>query len=238
MQDILELVEKRKQEFAQLPLFQYLQDSSLSPEQRLVWTPFLAPLALGFGDLWKDILRREPTENPLQILINRHTREDENHWKWYISDIRQLGFLAHMDFSDSLAFLWNEKTPKTRQVCLKVAGLTYTAEPIVLLAAIEALEATANVVFSLTSQVVQDLPLDQQRGLRYFSHLHLDEDNSHAIFDEDRHIVNDLTLTPHQKEQAIYVVEAIFQSFNEAFQEIMQYVEAQSIYRLQIPAYR
>jgi hypothetical protein len=228
MKEILKLVEQRQHEFAQLPLFQYVQDTNIDPRQRLIWVPCLAPLSLGFGDLWQDILRRETQDDALQMLINRHTREDENHWKWYISDLKTLGFLDHFNFTDSLSFLWNESTPKVRRVCLRIAGLTYTADPVVVLAAIEALEATANVVFSRTANVIKELPTNQQKGLRYFGHVHLEEDASHAIFDADFNLVENLELTKEQRIQAVYVVESLFQCFEEAFQEIMQYVNQQN----------
>jgi hypothetical protein len=73
MQAILQLVETRKQQFAALPIFQYIQDQQITPKQRLCWLPCLAPLSLGFGDLWRDILYRQDDQgDPLQILINRH----------------------------------------------------------------------------------------------------------------------------------------------------------------------
>ncbi|MBE9033144.1 hypothetical protein IQ266_25735 [filamentous cyanobacterium LEGE 11480] len=225
MKNILALVESRKAQFAQLPIFQYLQDDRVPARERLRWTPHLAPLALGFGDLWRDILRRETADTPLQVLINRHASEDENHWKWYISDMRKLAFLGDMPFSDSLHFLWNEQRPKTRQVCLKVAGLTYTAEPIVVLAAIEALEATANVVFTKTAEIVRELPDEQKTGLHYFGHVHLIEDSSHSMFEADRQSIEDLDLTHAQELQAVTVVEEIFACFTEAFEEIMLSVE-------------
>jgi hypothetical protein len=226
MQAILQLVEDRKQQFAALPIFQYLQDQQIAPKQRLCWLPCLAPLSLGFGDLWRDILYRQDNQgNPLQVLINQHTKEDANHWKWYIGDIQKLGFLEDLRFSQTLDFLWNAKTPQTRLVCLKIAGLTYKAEPAVVLAAIEALEATANVVFSLTAQVIQELPIDERAGLRYFSSVHLLEDSSHSIFDTDQQLVENIVLSEAQRQQAIAVVEEIFESFEAAFQEIMDYVE-------------
>ena len=35
MKEVLELIEKRKQEFAQLSLFKFMQDKSIDPIQRL-----------------------------------------------------------------------------------------------------------------------------------------------------------------------------------------------------------
>jgi hypothetical protein len=227
MNEILELVAQREAEFVQLPFFHYLADGTLPPRQRLLWTPWVAHIALGFGDMWSSILRREPTTDPIQARINQHTREDEHHWKWYLGDMQRLGFLDQLNFSQSLQFLWNEHTPKTRQVCLKLAGLTYSAEPVVVLAAIEAIEATAGAVFRHTAPVIAQLSAAEQQGLFYFAQAHIDEDESHSTFDSEEHGPDSLTLTPAQREQAIFVVEQVFICFREAMEEVMAYAAAQ-----------
>jgi len=60
MKEVIALIKKRKQEFAKLPLFQFLQDKSIEPRERLAWVSFLTPLAMGFGKLNKYDFRKEP----------------------------------------------------------------------------------------------------------------------------------------------------------------------------------
>ena len=57
MKEVLAHIEMKKQEFAKCELFEYLRDTSIEPRQRLSWVPYIAPLSMGFGDLWKYVLR-------------------------------------------------------------------------------------------------------------------------------------------------------------------------------------
>lgn len=52
-QDILNVIEIKKAEFAQAPLFQFMQDSSISALQRLGFAPCIAHFIMSFGDLSK-----------------------------------------------------------------------------------------------------------------------------------------------------------------------------------------
>ena len=223
MREVLAHIEKKKREFAKLPLFEYMRDTSIDPRQRLAWVPYLAPLAMGFGDLWKYVLRREPTTNEIQQMINKHTYEDENHWRWYPKDIKTLGFCEKFDFKASLEFLWSEETEKTRLLPLQIAMLTCNLEPQVLLVAIEALEATAYITFKMTATVTNELQKTTYKNYLYFGNLHLIEDSTHSLFEEDKQkIIESIRLTEKQDNDAYQVIDQIFDLFTECFHEIIE----------------
>lgn len=48
----------------------------------------MASFILSFGDLNRFVLRVEPTDDPCQEMINKHTYEDDHHWPWYLEDAR------------------------------------------------------------------------------------------------------------------------------------------------------
>lgn len=226
MKEVLALVEKRKQEFAQLPLFQFLQDKSIDPRQRLAWAPCVAPFAMGFGQLNRYDLRKEPTDDPIQKLINRHTYEDDHHWVWFLEDLETLGLNHSMKFSDAMRFFWGEETYKTRQVCHQIALYTFRSEPIIVLAAIEAIEATGNVALALTAQVAQELQEITKQKYRYFSRHHFSVETGHATGTNDVvQFLERIQLTQEQKAKAFEVVEKVFQVFTEATNEMMAYAE-------------
>ncbi|MEO1433797.1 MAG: hypothetical protein AAFV71_33010 [Cyanobacteria bacterium J06633_8] len=48
MKEVLELIEQKRQEYARLPLMNFLVDESIDPLERLSWAPCFAPLAVLF----------------------------------------------------------------------------------------------------------------------------------------------------------------------------------------------
>ncbi|KAB8319208.1 iron-containing redox enzyme family protein [Tolypothrix campylonemoides VB511288] len=230
MKEVLALIEKRKQEFAQLPLFQFLQNKSIDPRKRLAWAPCVTPIAMSFEDLLKYDFRKEPTDDPIQELINKHTEEEDNHWMWFLEDLEKLGFDYLMKFSDSMRFYWGEETYKTRQVCHQIALHTFRSEPIVVLAAMEAIEATANVAFALTAQVAQELQQITKQKYRFFGQYHVGVESAHTVLTNDaKQFLESIQLTQEQRAKAFEVVEKVFEVFTEATNEMRTYAEKHSL---------
>ncbi|MCU0551177.1 MAG: hypothetical protein MUC48_17665 [Leptolyngbya sp. Prado105] len=230
MKKILELIEERKQKFAELPLFQFMQDKSIDPQQRLAWVPCVVPLVMGFGELNRYDLRREPTEDKIQQLINRHTYHDDHHWIWFLEDLEKLGFDHCITFSDAMRFFWGDATRKSRQICHQIALYSFKAEPIVVLAGIEAIEATGNAAFQQISEVVEELQQITQQEYRYFGRHHLQVETGHSMgTDEIETVLEAFDLSPEQHQQAIEIVEMVFQVFTDAMNEAMDYAKMQSI---------
>jgi hypothetical protein len=226
MKEVLALVEKRKQEFAQLPLFKYMQDKSIHPLQRLAWAPCATPFAMGFGHLNKYDFRKEPSEDPIQQIINKHTYEDDHHWIWLLEDLKKLGFDESMRFSDAIKFYWGDETYKTRQVCHQIALHTFNEEPIIVLAAIEAIEATGNVALALTAEVANELQQITNKSYRYFGQHHFCVETGHATgTDEVEQLLEKIELTEIQREKAFNVVEKVFEVFSESVQEMIIYAK-------------
>lgn len=57
MKAVLQKIWRNKQTYANLPLFQYMRDGSLTEEERLGFYPCMAHFILSFGDINKYILR-------------------------------------------------------------------------------------------------------------------------------------------------------------------------------------
>ncbi len=69
VQDILDIIEIKKAEFARSPLFQIMQDSSISPLQRLGFSPCIAHFIMRFGNLNKYLFRDESSNELVQNMI-------------------------------------------------------------------------------------------------------------------------------------------------------------------------
>ena len=226
MKEVLALIEKRKQEFAQLPFFQYLEDKSIDPQQRLIWVPCLAPFAMGFGELNKYVFRKEPADNKIQEIINKHTYEDDYHWEWFVEDIEQLEFDRYMKFSDALRFLWGEETQVSRQIYLQIAQYTYQADPIVTLAAIQAIEGTWHTALPFTMPLTQEVQQNTSRKYSYFGQSHADAEIGHTISNPDiQEFLRNIQLTEDQKVKAFEIVDITFNLFTECLSDLITYAQ-------------
>ena len=230
MKEVLALIEHKKQEFAQLPLFEFMQDKSIDPRQRLAFAPCVAPFAMNFADLNKYFLREEPATSKVQEIINKHTYEDDHHWMWFLEDMEKLGFNQSLKFSDSLKFMWSEETKKTRQVCNQLALYTFKADPILKLVVVEAIEATGNVVLFETAQVAKELQQITKQRYRYFGEYHFVVETGHATGTSDiEQFIESIELTEDTRKKAFELVEKVFEVFTESINEFLEYVKTHKI---------
>lgn len=227
MKEVFALIDEKKQEFAQLPLFQFLQDKSIDPRQRLVFAPLLAPLAMGFGELCNTVFREEPTTDKIQELINRHTYEEHFHWKWLLEDIEKLGLNQYLRLTDAMLFLLGEETQKSRAVCSRLKQYTFQADPVIKLAVVEVTEVTANVFFELTKPIILELQPITKKEYPYFGMCHKDkEDNHHMNTPEVSQSLKEIELSEETREKACELVKLSFEAYTEAMNEFLAYALA------------
>lgn len=227
MKEVLELIEKRNKEFAQLPFFQFLRDKSIHPRQRLVWVPCVIPLIMSVKDLNNCILRKEPTTDPIQKIINFHSYEDGRHWKWFLTDLERLGLDSSLKLSDTLRFLWGEETQTARLLAYNLVASTLNASPAIKLVAIETVEATGIVAFSAFAEVGQEFEQITQKRNRYFSASHLAVETGHVFagMDNMEQLLENVQLAEDEKAKAIYIVETVFTAFSELVNNLMEYAQ-------------
>ncbi|MDY6898025.1 MAG: hypothetical protein SWZ49_08085 [Cyanobacteriota bacterium] len=227
MKEVLERIEQRKKEFASLPLLNYLVDESIDPLERVAWAPCFAPFAMMFKDINSYALRKEPTDNPIQEMINRHSYEDGRHWRWYLHDIEKLGINndLKLSFSETLNFLWGEQTEKTRQLCYNLFALCVLEEDLIVkLAVIECIEATGNTALPYFVKLGEQLEEVTQQKCLYFSKYHLDVETGHIqsgmSSEETENLLHNMQMTEEQKAKALKAVDIVFDSFFECFDEM------------------
>jgi hypothetical protein len=223
MKSVLDFIETQKQEFAQLPLFQFMRDESIDPRQRLSWAPWVAPYAMNFGDLNKYFLRQEPTSDKIQAMINVHTYEDDHHWLWFLEDLEKLGFNPSLKYSETLRIMWSKQTEKSRLICNRLSLMLEAQSDMLLKLAIsEAIEATGHVVLFLTSEVSKQIEPIHKVNHRYFGPSHFAVETGYPIGKENfEDFVKSLELSEETRKQAFVLVEQVFDLFTEMFHELM-----------------
>ncbi len=240
MKEVLELIEQKKQEFAKLPFFEFLQDKSIDPRQRLIWVPCIAPLVMTFGELNKYILRKELINPQIELpnqkvqnLINQHTYEDDHHWIWFLEDLEKMGFNPFVSFTDVLKFLWSKETQAARYVTYELVISAFHKDPMLKLAALESVEATGNIGFSIFAEVGKELQEITHQKYRYFSKSHLDVEMGH-LYGETNNVeqfmyLQTILLTTDQRTQAFELVDKIFESFTDLLNQMMIYANQRTI---------
>jgi hypothetical protein len=226
MEDIFALITSYQNEFAKQPFFAFMRDTSINLEERLAWMPCLTHIAMGFADVWKYDFRDESSNDEIQQLINKHTYEDEDHWIWFIEDLKHLGFDKSFNFSDTLKLLWGEETTQTRLVPHTVATYVRNAEPIVKLAAIEAIEATFYIFICSTIPLIQEVRKITNLNYHYIGGTHLEVEKSHTIRQmEIKQMFYDIQLNEQQRLATEVVIEKVFQLFSDSMSELLTYAK-------------
>jgi hypothetical protein len=234
MKEVLELIQKRKKEFAKLRLFQFLKDQNIDPLKRLSWVPCFAPFAMNFKDLNAYAMREEPATNPIQEMINKHTYEDGQHWAWYLTDLEKLAIDPSMRFTETLRFLWGEETQQTRYLCYNLFALcVFQRDPLLKLAIIESIEETGTVALSALAQLGRDIEEKTEKRCRYFSAYHLGVETGHIQggldYEETEKMLENIELSEEQKSKSFELVNEVFDSFTKCVEELMSYAETHDV---------
>lgn len=226
MKEVLKLIEQKKLAYFELPFFQFLQDKSIDPLQRLSFAPCVAPFSMGFAELNKSVFREDPTDNPIQEIINRHTKEDDHHWLWYFEDLRQLELDQSMKFTDSLKFLWSEETKVSRKLVYELYKYTYKAPPIEKLVVIEVIEATGNVASSFFAQVSHEVKVAYGKECLYFGDVHLAVETGRTVGNKRvEKFIDDIQLDDETRMRAFELVEIIYELFIELTNALLSYAQ-------------
>lgn len=229
MEEVLALIEKKKQEFAKSGLFEFMRDKSIDPKQRLAFAPCVAPFVMSFGEFNKHLFREEPTKDPIQEIVNKHSYEDDDHWLWFLEDLETLGINRTLKFSDALNFVWSEETQASRWVTHQIFRYAFGSTPIAKLAILEVIEATGNVFFSTASPIAQELRTITQKEFIYFGRFHLEVENNHSKdLPQQRRLIESIQLTPESRQEAFEIVENLFEVFTKMTDELLVYTKTHS----------
>jgi thioredoxin reductase len=226
MRHILAMIERKKQGFSKLPLFEFMRDSAIDPLHRLAFAPCATQFVMNFADLNRYVFRDEPTTDPIQSIINKHTYEDDHHWHWFLEDLEKLGLNPQESVTETLKSLWSDESRVSRQVSSELYRLTFKGSPVRKLAAIEATEATGNAMLAATSQIIRELTSDTQQEYRYFGSGHLIVDTGHTYCSsESKRIIENIRLSESEERDYLQVVDEIFAVFTDFTHELLAYAK-------------
>ncbi|MEZ2228811.1 MULTISPECIES: hypothetical protein [unclassified Microcoleus] len=228
MKEIVAFIEHKKQEFVKLPLFEFLTNKSIHPNQRLIFAPVLDPLAVGLSDLNKYVLRDYASNNKVQELINKYTYKENYYWHGYLEYLEELGFNQSMSYGD-FRLLWGEETKKTRSLCAALERYAFEASPLQKIVLVEVLEATATVFFEAALEVVMELQKITKKEYVYFGGAYVRLENHHILnTPEMLQLLKEIQMTEWEKQQALELAEKVFELFTDAMNELFRHTKTNS----------
>jgi hypothetical protein len=227
VKDVVEAVSVHGAKFAAHPLFSFLRGTTDAPERGLALAPALAHFVMTFADIYRFVLCREPTDDACQALVNAHTREDGDHFKWFLSDLAKLGHDPSLRFSDALRFVWSEDTVQLRRLSYEICRLGLDSSPLHKLVLVQCIESTGSVMLSAVAPLGRAIGARTGQRLTYFGPHHFETESGHTIEQEQsRRFVESIQLDPALGTELRELVSRTFASFTRVAGEMLAFVQS------------
>ena len=231
MKAVMRELAQAKRHYSKLPLFEFLRAESIPPRDRLAFVPCMAPLILAFSDLNRFVLRLENSTDPVQLLINEHTHEDDHHWPWYLEDFTSLGFDRTASITQTLRSYMKDGAQQNRTLGMRLAQLLYDATPTEKLVIVEAIEETGNVLFGLTAKIAAQIQADGGPELKYLGQFHFSRETGHAMHGYDHRALEAITLTELERVRCLDLAFRVFDMFSDWTTELLAFARKSLAHR-------
>jgi hypothetical protein len=235
MKRVLAHITACSERFAQEPMFQYLRDKRITPEQRLCSMPMMGHFIFSFMDINKYILRDEAVDTPFQRLINIHTYEDAGHWPWWVRDMKTMGLDKMCSFTDALVFAWSEATRRSRMLTYDFIAIALQATPAQRLAIVETVESTGYKFLSTTAEVCREI---DDNLFAYFGSKHAKVESGHHMgTDEIVGYLEAIEFSAQELEDTKGLVDRLYRLYTDLVAEMYDWVTSHDLGELRSQAF-
>ncbi|MEO8061725.1 MAG: hypothetical protein ABI821_03150 [Pseudomonadota bacterium] len=225
MKAVLRELAQARRHYSGLPLFEFLRSESIPARDRLAFYPCMAPFILASSDLNRFVLRDEASDDPHQKLLNERTYEDDHHWPWYLDDFAKLGFDRSASITQVLRSYMKDDARESRMLGARLAQLLQGATPVEKLVVVEAIEATGNVLFELTSKIAAQLEAAGGPELRYFGRFHFPREPGISLRGYDRSALETIALSSLERVRCLDLSFRVFDLFADWSAELLGYAK-------------
>lgn len=224
MKRILAHIAARSDVFANEPMFRYLRDETIDPEQRLCFMPMMAHFVFSFMDVNTYIIRNERIDTPYQRLINIHSYEDATHWPWWISDMKRAGLDKPCTFTDAMLFTWSDATRRSRLLTYEFIAIVAKATPKQLLAIVETVESTGYKFLSTTAELCKTIP---NNPYIYYGSKHSNVESGHHMgTDAAVDYLAAIELSDDEFLETKALVDRLYQAYTDFVAEMYDWVQS------------
>jgi hypothetical protein len=215
-------LQKRTAAFEEAKLFAFLRDQAIGPRERLAFAPSVAHFVMSFADLYSLVLREEPAKDRYQELVNAHTHEDANHWRWFLGDLQKLGLDPTSSYSEVIKLLWGDSTVKMRMLSYHMCKLGMGADSLRKLVLVHCIEATGKVTVKHVARAGKELSSITGKSLVYFGPHHFETESDHTLEDGDVHsMLAGIVLDDARVEELLALVAESFAHFTAFVDELL-----------------
>jgi len=221
MRRILKRIEERQADYVQAPFFAFLRDRQIDVRQRLAFAPHVTHFVLTFADLCTLVLPQEPANDRYQELVNANCLEDKGHWRWFLSDLAELGIDSVAPFSDAVKLIWSDATVRTRKLSYHLVQLGGAEDSLGRLVLVHCIEGAFKATVGNLEPTAREFTELSGKRLNYLGAKHADAEQSHTLeAPAVRRSIEDIQLTQHEAVRLCALVDHSF-AFFRAFADEM-----------------
>ncbi len=181
MQRMLKKIGEISDDLDNSQLCQWLREEKNITDDRLNFVPSMLFFVLGFKDILNAMSSEEP-KTPLEVEVNTHCAEDVDHWRWYLEDLKKLGFVEKSwgsEVNDSFINIWSDESAISRDVVYNVIfEIKKHNDPLMSLVIIELLEAAFGVFIRNMLVPIERSGIYEK--LDYFGRKHVEKEAAHS----------------------------------------------------------
>ena len=226
MRRILKRIEERQADYSQAPFFAFLRDPSIDVRRRLAFAPHVTHFVLTFSDLCSLVLPREPARDRYQELVNANCLEDRGHWRWFLSDLEELGSDSVVRFSDAVKLIWSDATVRTRKLSYHLVQVGGAEDSLGRLVLVLCIEGAFKMTVRNLEPVAREFIAVSGKRLNYLGVQHAQAEQSHTLEDSAvQSSLEEIPLTSQEAARLCTLVDdsfAFFGAFADEMQDLAQ----------------
>ncbi|HEY3493688.1 MAG TPA: hypothetical protein VGK73_03335, partial [Polyangiaceae bacterium] len=227
MSDVFARLEQRLAEYRTRPFLRFLRDPAIDPQRKLAFAPHVAHFVLSFGDLCSFVLPEHPAPDWYQDLVNENCAADTNHWRWFLSDLRELGQDPKLDYSDAIRLIWSERTVRTRKLSYHLGHLGLAADTLGRLVLVHCIEGAFQVTVTDVAAASGQYAAATGKRLRYLGQNHSEAESTHALENpETRRRIAAIQVEPDAYQKLCEIVDRCFELFGDFTDEMLSLATA------------
>lgn len=214
MREVLQRIEQQRADYMRAPFFEFLRDARVEARHRLGFAPQVAHFVLTFADLCVLVLPQNPPVDRYQELVNANCMEDKGHWRWFLTDLAQLGRDESMPFSDAIRSIWSDATIRTRRLSYHLAHWGYASDSLGKLVLVHCIEGAFKATVKDLEPVALEFIAKTGKQLHYLGVRHAEAEESHTIEDRAvREFIENIPMTAEATARYCKMVDDAFALF-------------------------
>lgn len=222
MRRILEQIDANMVEYRKAPFLAHLRDPTVDPQAKLVFAPHVAHFVLTFGDLCRFILPATPAKDRYQELVNANCVEDQDHWRWFLTDLAELGLDPRLPLSRAISLVWGERNVRTRILSYNLCHFALGADSITRLVLVHCIEGAFKATVEDLAIASRTYTAETGKPLRYLGARHSDAESSHTLEQQAvRSLIREVALSDVSYEYCRTMVKQTFSLFSAFAEELL-----------------